>query len=176
MLIEAKYTTEIIRHIKMYTWHRQSGLIVGKFHKNSRIISAFLPLPFQHQPIFLFYWSRVDLQYCVSFKCTAISYACVHIQSFLDFFPHRPVQSIDKFPGLYSRSLLLLVYIFFILTFTPQCSQASVCCSKGLDGGVLWLWNLSTSFTSYMTLCKLGNSLTSTFFIRTIQAVTVATS
>ena len=72
---------------------------------------------------FLFFWSRVDLQYCVSFKCTAkwISYACVQIYSFLDFFPHRPVQSIDTFPGLYSRSLLLLVYIFFILTFTPQC-------------------------------------------------------
>ena len=64
--------------------------------------------------LLFFFLSRVDLQYCVSFQHTAkrISYACIHIYSFLDFFPYRPVQSIDECPGLYSKSLLLLIYIF----------------------------------------------------------------
>ena len=36
-----------------------------------------------------FYWSIVDLQCCVSFRCTAkwISYTYTHIYSFLDYFP-----------------------------------------------------------------------------------------
>ena len=38
---------------------------------------------------FFFYWSRVDLQCCVSFRCTAkwISYTYTYNQSFLDSFP-----------------------------------------------------------------------------------------
>ena len=42
-------------------------------------------------PLFFlsFYWSIVDLQCCVNFRCTAkwICYTCTHTHSFLDSFP-----------------------------------------------------------------------------------------
>ena len=47
-----------------------------------------------------FYWSIVDLQCCVSFRCTAkwINYTYTYIHSFfsfLDSFPYRPLQSTE---------------------------------------------------------------------------------
>ena len=50
---------------------------------------------------FNFYWSLVDLQCCVRFRCTAkwISYMYTYIHSFFFFkilFPYRPLQSVER--------------------------------------------------------------------------------
>ena len=65
--------------------------------------------------IFILYWCMVDLQCCVSFRCTAkwFSYAYTYIHSFSISFP---VQVITEywvaFPVLCSRSLLIIYVIY----------------------------------------------------------------
>ena len=45
----------------------------------------------------ILYWSIVDLQCCVSFRCTAkwIMYAYTYIYSFSDLFPYKLLQNIE---------------------------------------------------------------------------------
>ena len=47
--------------------------------------------------IFILHWSIVDLQCCVSFRCTAkwVSCLCAYIHSFPDFFPYTLLQNIE---------------------------------------------------------------------------------
>ena len=63
---------------------------------------------------FFFFWSIVDLQYCVSFRCTAkwfhiYTYICI----LLDYFP---LQVITRYwmwlPVLYSKSLLIIYFMY----------------------------------------------------------------
>ena len=61
-----------------------------------------------------FHWSRVDLQRCVSFRCTAkwITYTCTGIHSFSDYFPRYAVTEYwVELPVRYSR--LSLVYVIY---------------------------------------------------------------
>ena len=61
------------------------------------------------------YWSTVDLQCCVSFRCTAkwISYTDTYVPSFFSFFSHLVITEYwFEFPMLYSRSLLLIYFIY----------------------------------------------------------------
>ena len=46
--------------------------------------------------IFILYGSILDIQCCVSFKCTAkgFSYTYMYTHSFKDFFPYRLLQNI----------------------------------------------------------------------------------
>ena len=72
------------------------------------------PLPIAG-PSFNFYWSLVDLQCCISFRCTAkwISYTYTYIHSFLDSFPIQVITEYwEEFPVLYSRSLLVIYFIY----------------------------------------------------------------
>ena len=64
---------------------------------------------------FNFYWSIVDLQCCVSFRCTAkwIIYTYAYIHSFLDSFPIEAITEYwVEFPVLYSRYLLVIYFIY----------------------------------------------------------------
>ena len=74
------------------------------------------PLPL-HAPILLawviffhlFYWSRVDSQYCVNFCCTAKWLSYTHIPSFSYSFPLWFIIGYwIEFPVLYSRTLLFI--------------------------------------------------------------------
>ena len=65
--------------------------------------------------LFNFYWNTVDLQCCVSFRCTAkwISYTYTYIHSFLDSFPIEAITEYwVEFPVLYSSSLLVTYFIY----------------------------------------------------------------
>ena len=62
--------------------------------------------------IFMLYWRIVDLQYCVSFRCTTKLLSCTytHIHSFSDSFPITEYWV--EFPVLYSRSLWTIHSIY----------------------------------------------------------------
>ena len=68
-----------------------------------------------------FYWSLVDLQCYVSFRCTAkwISYTYTYIHSYFRFFP---VPSIIEFwvelPVLYSRFLLVIYFVYYSVSMS----------------------------------------------------------
>ena len=65
--------------------------------------------------LIIFYWSIVDLQCCISFCYTAkwISYTYTYIHSFLDSFPIQVITEYwVEFPVLYSRSLLVVYFIY----------------------------------------------------------------
>ena len=64
--------------------------------------------------LFNFYWSIVDLQCCVSFRCTGkwISYTYTYIYSFLDSFSIQAITEYwVKFPVLYSKLSLATYFI-----------------------------------------------------------------
>ena len=57
---------------------------------------------------FNFYWSRVDLQCCVNFRCTAKWISHTYTHSFLDSFPIKAITEYwVEFPVLYNRFLLV---------------------------------------------------------------------
>ena len=63
--------------------------------------------------IFILYWSIVDLQYCVSFRCTAKLLSYTYIHSFSDSFPVQVITGYGvEFPVLCSRSLLITCFIY----------------------------------------------------------------
>ena len=65
--------------------------------------------------IFILYWSIVDLKCCVSFRYTAkwFSYTYTYIHSFSDSFPIEVITEYwVEFPVLYSRSLLIICFIY----------------------------------------------------------------
>ena len=60
-----------------------------------------------------FYWSIVDLQCCVRFRCTAKWICYTYIHSFLDFFPIYAITEYwIEFALLSSRSLLVICFIY----------------------------------------------------------------
>ena len=64
--------------------------------------------------IFTIYWSIIDLQCCISFRCTAKwpSYSYAYTHSFVDSFPIKVVKEYCiEFPALYIRSLLIIYSI-----------------------------------------------------------------
>ena len=64
----------------------------------------------------LFYWSRVDLQCCVSLRCTAkrFRYRYTYIYSFLGFFPHLVVtEYCVEFSVLLCSRALLTAYLIY---------------------------------------------------------------
>ena len=62
---------------------------------------------------FILYWSIVDLQYCVSFRCTAKLLSYTYIHSFSDSFPVQVITGYGvEFPVLCSRSLLITCFIY----------------------------------------------------------------
>ena len=69
-----------------------------------------------------FYWSLIDLQSHVIFRCTAkwISYTCTYIHSFLDSFPITEYWV--EFPVLYSRSLFVIYFICNCVYVSPNLS------------------------------------------------------
>ena len=76
-----------------------------------------LPFPVSHCIFKKFYWRIVDLQCCVSFRCTAkwfsYTYINTYIHSFSDSFPIWFITECwVEFPVLYSRSLLVICFIY----------------------------------------------------------------
>ena len=70
-----------------------------------------------------FYWSIVDLKYCVRFCCAAkwISYMYINIHSFKNYFPTKVITEYwDEVPVLYSRSLLIICIILYMRTLCAQ--------------------------------------------------------
>ena len=58
-----------------------------------------------------FYWSIFDLQCCVSFRCTAKWFSYTYFFRF--FFPTKVIAEYSvEFPVLYSRSLLVICFIY----------------------------------------------------------------
>ena len=78
--------------------------------------------------IFIIYWSIIDVQYCISFRCTAKwpSYSHTYTHSFADSFPIKVVTEFCiEFPALYIRSLLIIYSICSIVCMlipTPNLS------------------------------------------------------
>ena len=80
-----------------------------------------------------FYWSRVDLQYCINFWYIAtwfcyihmyIYFLCIYIQSFLYSFPLWFIMGYwIWFPVLYSRTLLFILYIVVVVVYSPSYVQ-----------------------------------------------------
>lgn len=69
---------------------------------------------------FQFYWSILDIQCSISFRCTAkVTQLCTYICSlFLGYFPIQATIEYEwESPVLYSRSLLVILYI---VVFTCQ--------------------------------------------------------
>ena len=96
-----------------------------------------------------FYWSIVDLQCCVSFRCTAkwISYTYTYSHSFLDSFPIQIItETWVEFPVLYSRSLVI-----YVLTVCIRQSQSPNLSLPPLSTLVTSLF--STSVTLFL-FCK----------------------
>ena len=63
--------------------------------------------------IFILYWSIVDLQYCVSFRCTAKFFGYTYINSFSDSFPIQVVIGYGvEFPVLCSCFPLAIYFTF----------------------------------------------------------------
>ena len=100
-----------------------------------------------------FYWSRVDLQCCVSFSCTAtwFSYTHTYIHSFSDSFPIYVItENWAGYPVQYSRFLLVICLIY-----------SSVCVSwhEELCWALVWAQNahigLITEWTHWDWLLEL---------------------
>ena len=73
-----------------------------------------------------FYWSIADFQWCVSYRCTAkwISYTYTYIHSLLDSFPIQAITEYwVEFPVLYSRSLLVIYFIYSSVYVSIRISQ-----------------------------------------------------
>ena len=102
------------------SWWNSSLPSFFSFLPSSKVYWAF-PFFFFH-----FYWSIIDLQHCVSFKCTAkwISYTYIYIHSFR-FLAHRDpsTEHWEEFPVLYSRSLLVIYFIYRSVHRAPQVAQ-----------------------------------------------------
>ena len=65
--------------------------------------------------IFILYWSIVDLQHFVSFRCPAkwFRYTHTHTHSFSGSFPIQAITEYQaEFPVLYSRFLLIVYFIY----------------------------------------------------------------
>ena len=72
--------------------------------------------------------TRVDLQFCVSFYNTAkwnsYTYISTHSHSFLDSFPIEAItEYCVEFPGLYSRFLLIICFIYSSRCMSVPISQ-----------------------------------------------------
>ena len=75
---------------------------------------------------FFFFWSTIDLQCCVSFRCAAKWIYCTYtyIHSFLDSFHMLAItQYWVEFPVLYSRSLLVIYFIYSSVYMSVPVSQ-----------------------------------------------------
>ena len=93
---------------------------------------------------FLFYWNIVDLQWCVSFRCTANWFTHTHTHTHIHTHTHTykyigsfPLKVITRYwvesPVLYSRSLLVIYFMYdFSLTL---CDPLSVACQAPLSMG-----------------------------------------
>ena len=72
-----------------------------------------------------FHWSIVDL-HCVSLRCTAkwFGYTYTYIHSFLDSFPIQVITEYwVEFPVLYSRSLIVIYFIYGSVYMSIPISQ-----------------------------------------------------
>ena len=77
--------------------------------------------------IFILYWGLVDLQCCVSFRCTAkwFSYAYTYIRSFSNSFPISVIAEYwAELPVLYSRSSLVICFIYSSVYMSIPNSQS----------------------------------------------------
>ena len=91
--------------------------------------------------IFMLYWRIVDLQYCVSFRCTtkSLSYTCIHIHSFSDSFPI--IEYWVEFPVLYSRSLWTIHSLYTSEYLSVPNSQSNPPLYLGNHKSCFWsLW------------------------------------
>ena len=102
----------------------------------SLFCNSCLYITFTYLFIFNFYWTVVDLQCCVSFRCTAkwIGYAYTYIHPFLDSFPVQAIiEYWVEFPVLYSRSLLVTCFIhssvYVSIPISGQNLEVSLCVS-----------------------------------------------
>ena len=87
-------------------------LVWSRIPSNNSCVKQSLGVLFS---FFNFYWSIVDLQCCVSFRCTAkwVTYTNTYIHSFLDSFPISVITEYwVEFPVLYSRSLEVTYFIY----------------------------------------------------------------
>ena len=102
-----------------------------------------------------FYWSVVDLQCCVSFRCTAkwISYTYTYIHSFLGSFPIYVITEYwVEFPVLYSRSLLVIYFIYSSVYMSIPISRfIPPPQSSELNRGYLSTYPSQDGFYSYST-------------------------
>ena len=98
-------------NLKWLIWCYVNFTLIKKKKRNQPLSSIKAETGF----LYNFYWDIVDLQCCVSFRCTAkwISYTYTYIHSFLDSFPIEAITEYwVEFPVLYSRSILVICFIY----------------------------------------------------------------
>ena len=95
-----------------------------------------------------FYWSIVDLQCCVSFRCTTVNQLYIYIYPlfFQILFPYRSLQSIEQSSLCYTVGPYLLSVSFIVVCICQ--SQSSNLFAPSLPTGNLSLF--STSVTLFL--------------------------
>ena len=93
------------------------------FYYSKYLCKSLFPVCFYLFMQINFCWSIVDLQCCVSalLQSESVILICISIL-FQILFPHGSLQSV-KFPGLYSRSLLAIYFIYSSMYVTVPISQ-----------------------------------------------------
>ena len=111
--------------------------------------------------IFIIYWSIIDLQYCISFRCTAKwpSYSHTYTHSFVDSFPIKVVAEFCiEFPALYIRSLLITYSICSIVCMLIPTPNLSLLPNFPLRKPKVCFWTNSFLLSKIVSkyLCRQG--------------------